>query len=206
MSDNDDLRLNSISRYSKQSSEYTLEVHSHCEVPAGCGGVVLRWRNPRLSVPLEIWTYTTSEAQFFLDGVIPTSGRPLVPYGEHVLAWIITSFDPAAIVLACSATYEETQRPIHVHVIPPTVQSVSILSAPDGTWRYTFTPPPGTWTRPDFDDSAWPAMVARPVGEEELRKNYRLKRIHALGAQSLGVVGSSHTVWVRRRFSLTDDG
>jgi hypothetical protein len=72
----DELRLNSLSRYSKQSDEYTLEVHSHCEVPAGCGGVVLRWRNPRLSIPIEIWTYTTGEAQLFLDGNVPASARP----------------------------------------------------------------------------------------------------------------------------------
>jgi hypothetical protein len=37
-----DLRLNSLSRYTKRSPEYVLEEHSHCEVPAGCGGVVLR--------------------------------------------------------------------------------------------------------------------------------------------------------------------
>ena len=199
---NDDLRLNSLSRYSKQSAEYTLEVHSHCEVPAGCGGVVLRWRNPRLSMPIEIWAYSTGDAQFFLDGSMPATARPLIPYGEHVLAWIITGFDPAATVLGCSATYDEGGRPSHVRVTPPMGQSVSILSAPDGTWRYTFTPPPGTWMRPDFDDSAWPTMVQRAASEEERMKNYRLNHVCALGGQPLGVVGSGHTVWIRRHFVL----
>src|SRR5512146_292422 len=96
----DDLRLNALSRYSKHSSEYVLEVHSHCEVPAGCGGVVLRWRNPRDAIPVEIRAYTAGDAQCFLDGSPPTSARPLVPYGEHVLAWTITGFDPSAPVLA----------------------------------------------------------------------------------------------------------
>jgi hypothetical protein len=201
----DELRLNSLSRYSKQSAEYTLEVHSHCEVPAGCGGVVLRWRNPRLSIPIEIWAYTTGEAQLFLDGAVPASARPLVPYGDHVLSWIITGFDPAGIVLACSATYGEMRRPTLVRVTPPTGQSVSILSAPDGTWRYTFTPPPGTWTRPDFDDSVWESMVAHSLSEGESKEHYRLRVVHTLGAQPLGVEGSGHTVWIRRQFSLVDE-
>jgi len=201
----EDLRLNSLSRYSKQSAEYTLEVYSHCEVPAGCGGVVLRWRNPRLSIPLEIWAYTPGEAQLFLDGSVLASARPLVPYGDHVLAWTIMGFDPDGIVLACSATYNETLRPVFVHVTPPTGQTVSILSAPDGTWRYTAAPPPGTWMRPDFDDSTWQTMMARPVSEEERKKNYRLNHVCGLGAQPLGVVASGHAVWIRRRFTLTDD-
>ncbi len=33
-----DLNLNSLSRFSKKSSTMILEVYSHCEVPAGCGG------------------------------------------------------------------------------------------------------------------------------------------------------------------------
>jgi len=202
MPDND-LRLNALSRYSKQSSEYVLEVHSHCEVPAGCGGVVLRWRNPRLAIPLEIWAYTAGEAHFFLDGSLPASARPLVPYGEHVFAWMITGFDPAAPVLACSATYMD--KLIHLSVTPPTGQSVSIQSPPDGTWRYTFTPPPGTWTRVDFDESAWHSMIARPVSEEERRKTYRLYRAFDYGAQPLGVEGEAHTVWIRRRFTLSDN-
>lgn len=197
----DNLRLNAISRYSKQSSQYVLEVHSHCEVPAGCGGLVLRWRNPHLAIPLEIWTYTVGEAQVLLDGIALASARPLVPYGEHVLAWVITGFEPAAPLLACTATYDESW-PGSVRVTPPTRQSVSIVSAPDGSWRYTATPPPRTWTQSDFDDSAWRPMVARPVGDEERRQQYRLDRVCKRGAQPLGVEGAAHTLWIRRRFSL----
>jgi len=42
----DDLRLNSLDRFRKSKSGLTLEVYSSCEVPAGCGGAVLRWRRP----------------------------------------------------------------------------------------------------------------------------------------------------------------
>jgi hypothetical protein len=198
----DGLRLNSLSRYSKQSSNYVLEVHDHCEVPAGCGGVVLRWRNPHRSIPLAIWVYTAGEAEILLDGAPPTSGRPLVPYGEHTLTWQITGFDAAAPVLACAVHYDDAE--LHIRVNPPTGQRVSIATATDGTWRYTLTPPPGAWTRPDFEASAWPSMVERPVSEEERRHDYRLNHACNLGAQPLGVEGVGHTVWIRRAFSVTE--
>ena len=38
-------KLNGPDRYRKRSPRLVLEEHSHCEVPAGCGGVVLRWIN-----------------------------------------------------------------------------------------------------------------------------------------------------------------
>jgi hypothetical protein len=43
--------LNSLDRFRKHPGQLVLEEHGHCEVPAGCGGVVLRWRNPNPSPP-----------------------------------------------------------------------------------------------------------------------------------------------------------
>lgn len=43
--------LNSIDRFRKRPQRFVLEEHGHCEIPAGCGGVVLRWRNPQAAVP-----------------------------------------------------------------------------------------------------------------------------------------------------------
>jgi hypothetical protein len=40
-------RLNSLDRFRKQPGRLVLEEHSHCQVPAGCGGGVLRRRNPQ---------------------------------------------------------------------------------------------------------------------------------------------------------------
>jgi len=82
-----ELRLNSLSRYSKQSPRLVLEEHSHCEVPAGCGGVVLRWRNPDKVVPCTMWSTTSAESSdLFVDGHIPESSRPLLKYGQHIIA------------------------------------------------------------------------------------------------------------------------
>ncbi len=58
-----ELRLNSIDRYVKRSPHFVLEEHGHCEVPAGCGGVVLRWLNPATTVPvrLELWVTASGD-------------------------------------------------------------------------------------------------------------------------------------------------
>jgi hypothetical protein len=60
---NADLSLNSIDRYRKRSNRLILEEHRSCELPAGCGGVVLRWG--RVGIPLKFespgWTEFVTE-------------------------------------------------------------------------------------------------------------------------------------------------
>src|SRR5262249_6025263 len=97
--DERELKLNSLARYSKTSPLFILEEHGHCEVPAGCGGVVLRWRNPQRGVPVTMWLYAGGGCRVYLDGKVTTSGRPVVPFGEHVLAFAATGVDPAYPVL-----------------------------------------------------------------------------------------------------------
>ncbi len=58
MADDKGLNLNNLDRYTKLSPRFVLEEYSHCEVPAGCGGIVLRWRNPEVGIPIEFWHYT----------------------------------------------------------------------------------------------------------------------------------------------------
>jgi len=150
-----DLRLNSIARYQKQSPEYVLEEHSHCEVPAGCGGMVLRWRNPHLAVPIAMRVYTTGAASFFLDGALTTSSRPLAPYGEHTLCWTIEDFDPTAAILLFAGVCDTAE--VNLLVTPPAAgDGDPILTAADGSWRYTYTPPADDlWMQPTYDDSTW---------------------------------------------------
>jgi hypothetical protein len=47
----DDVRLNSLDAFTKKSPRFILEEHGGGEVPAGCGGVVLRWINPAAAEP-----------------------------------------------------------------------------------------------------------------------------------------------------------
>ena len=84
-----DLKLNSLGRYGKSNSRLVLEEHGHCEVPAGCGGVVLRWRNPN-SCLLFIFHFFGSKGTILLDGKTLTSVRLLISFEEHVLSFAVT--------------------------------------------------------------------------------------------------------------------
>ena len=82
----DELRLNSLSRFSKRSSRLHLEEHGHCEVPAGCGGVVLRWINPAIGIPVVLRIHSPGKVLLLIDGISPASSRPLIAPGKRILA------------------------------------------------------------------------------------------------------------------------
>jgi len=201
-----ELELNSISRYSKSSPQFVLEEHGHCEVPAGCGGVVLRWRNPRGGIPLQIWLYTTGTAEFYLDGTHPPSGRPLVSYAEHVFALRLSGFDSRQALLMLAAIYDKAGMR-NVGLSHTTVNLVRILSAPDGSWKYSLVEPQDdAWMQSGFDDSAWKLMILKPLPRHTKwgREWYRFERLQELGAKGLGIEGPGETVWVRKVFSLKE--
>ncbi len=201
-----ELKLNSVSRYSKESPQFILEEHGHCEVPAGCGGVVLRWRNPHRTIPIEIWLYTAGTSEFYLDGTYPPSGRPLIGYGEHVFAFRLSGFDTRQALLMLAAIYNEAEM-IHVELSHPTGNLVRILSAPDGSWKYSLIEPQDdTWMQSGFNDSAWKLMILKPLPKitDKDREWYRFKRLQEFEAKGLGIEGPGKTVWVRRVFSLKE--
>lgn len=209
--DERELKLNSLSRYSKTSPLYVLEEYGHCEVPAGCGGVVLRWRDPREGIPLTLWLYTAGQCRFLLDGSPPISARPLVPYGAHVLAFEISEIDPAFMVLAFSGWYQPDDD-MHVRTSGAAGAATSVLSAADGSWRYTFQEPADdAWTRTGFDDSEWPAMVLReerrpPADPKRDPDRYRVDRVTQKGGAGLGVSADGTRVWVRKDFEISPPG
>ncbi|REE99061.1 hypothetical protein [Thermomonospora umbrina] len=204
-----ELKLNSLSRYSKSSPLFILEEHGHCEVPAGCGGVVLRWRDPAAGVPITMWSHTGGPCEPLLDGSPVTSGRPLVPYGEHVLAFAVTEIDPAFMVLMFAGVHRSSDDE-HVTTVPPEPGGVSVLSAADGTWRYTLTEPPDdAWTLPGFEDADWPSMDAvadRPPVEGSWDPvGYRIGKMTERGAVGLGVPGAPGArvrAWIRKEFTV----
>jgi hypothetical protein len=202
----DDLNLNSLSRYSKKSSRYVLEAQSHCEVPAGCGGVVLRWRDPKKGIPLTFRIYAGGAYKFLLDARPLSSTRPIVPFGEHVISIVISEFDPSRVVLLFAAKYEEKGAGIG-YSERDTVGALHFTSASEGSWKYSSVEPQGnSWQLAGFDDSAWTAMPAREWAPDPDQKanvqSYRAEELLRMGAQGLGVAGSPTKVWIRRAFSV----
>jgi len=198
------LKLNSLGRYGKGGSRLVLEEHGHCEVPAGCGGAVLRWRNPNAGLLFLLHALANGEGRILLDGASPSSARPLVPFGEHVLSLVVTELVPGSVVLGFAAIHDETQFGFP-RVSQPSGRKISILSAADGTWKYVTTEPANdAWTRPGFDDSNWRAMLAcePPSLEGQDMRKYRLETLLKLGATCLGIEGQSSRAWVRKSFTL----
>jgi hypothetical protein len=200
-----DLKLNSLSRYTKESPNLVLEEHGHCEVPAGCGGVVLRWTNPHRSIPITFRLATTGESRFYLDGLSPESGRPMVSYGEHVIALRVLHPDPASWILLFAGIYDGKSMGDMV-LSRESEKKVQILSASDGSWKYT-TNEPGddSWMLPGFDDATWKSMSPCdfPNPAEQDKDRYRIEKLREAGAQSLTIPEENQSIWIRKTFSLS---
>ncbi|MEW2353103.1 hypothetical protein [Spirillospora sp. NPDC029432] len=205
--DERELKLNSLARYSKTSPLYVLEEYGHCEIPAGCGGVVLRWRDPRAGVPLHMNMYVNGECDIRLDGAPLPSARPLVPFGKHVLSFDVTGTDPAYTVLSFAALHPPPAERGPVTPRGPEEAPFSLLTVADGSWTYTLDEPADdAWRRPGFDDAGWPPMDLRegrrpPEDPKRDMDRYRFEWLERLGAAPLGIEDGTR-VWIRTEFEV----
>lgn len=196
--------LNGPDRFTKRSSRYVLEEHSHCEVPAGCGGVVLRWIEPAAQVPVRIHVFARRPAGagwVTLDGAVPESVRPLIARGPHVLAMALSvDGDNEGGVLAF-AMYEVTESR---RGSKNPEGGFALRTADDGTWRASRVEPDEGWRTDPFDDSAWEPLVALRMTEPEGRSNdrWRIDDLRRQEAVELGLPGHRGPLWVRRRFEV----
>jgi hypothetical protein len=154
--------LNSLSRFRKQPERLVLEEHSHCEVPAGCGGVVLRWRNPLAAVPLTFHLFTPVAAACFLDGAQVRVGRVELAPGRHTVAFALENASLSAGLILFAAVHPGAQAqrtpPSHVTEAP-----LQVLTADDGTWKCTLhRPATEDWMLPAFDDHDWLTLTLAP--------------------------------------------
>jgi hypothetical protein len=201
--------LNSLERFRKQPGRLVLEEHGHCEVPAGCGGVVLRWRNPHAPLLITIHLYTPVPAQSFVDGNELESARIILAPGPHTVAVVLENVDPTAVRIMFSASHNprEYQKTLPAELIEPSFLAVS---ADDGTWKFSLEPPEGQdWLSTTFDDRDWPALVktATPELQWQDHGSYQWDRCRQLGAVCLRVPAPSSTAeppsWWRRILGKT---
>jgi hypothetical protein len=219
--------LNSLSRFRKQSGRLVLEEHSHCEVPAGCGGVVLRWRDPFATVPLILHLYTPGPAACFLDGApVPTAHVDLAP-GRHVVAFALEAVNPSAGLILFAAVRPELSS-AHGPPAPVTEAPVRVVTADDGTWKATLDKPTtDAWTALAFDDRDWTALTRAPTPQlaPQAPGYYRCDACVRQGAACLGLSGpaaeqgprswlgwlrgpaaarvpASASVWIRKVFDI----
>jgi hypothetical protein len=191
--------LNSLDRFRKRSARLVLEEHA-----VGCGGIVLRWRNPNAAVPVSLHVYSPGNATVFLDGAeVVNTGVDLAP-GPHLLGMVIDKVDPAGGLLLCALghTVEHTTRKSPTEVVEG---SWWVVSGPDGTWRATLEEPPAEWLRLDFDDTSWAGLVNRQPTPEVSWRNVGSYHIHWCqqhGATFLALPPGARrgTVRARKRF------
>ncbi|MCW3100743.1 MAG: hypothetical protein JWL77_6361 [Chthonomonadaceae bacterium] len=189
MSDKD-LKLNSLSRYSKQSPNLILQEYGHCEVPAGCGGVVLRWRRPEEPISMSIRQFCGNSRipRITLDGVeLNNRSRIPITIGEHVLTLTLKEIDPAHALFILTGTLD----PQDVRILKISTET-PLLSLADGSWKYTFeTPEDRTWEQHAYDDRSWKALVTRLFGPlTEIRRgnvSYWTRSMTERGAKGLGI-------------------
>ncbi len=142
--DDDDLKINTLHRFAKASPRLVLHEYSHCEVPAGCGGVVLRWVDPRLGEPATVRVSADETAEVWLDGDPLENARTQLAPGAHVVA--VHGRDVQVTVLLDDGD-----------------EGVEI---PLATRFATHDPGPG-WQAVGFDDLSW--GTGEPAGEAWLR-------------------------------------
>jgi len=204
----DEQQLNSLSRFRKQSGRLVLEEHSHCEVPAGCGGVVLRWRNPYAALPVSIHIYSAAPATCSFDGVEVQIGRMDLAIGLHVLALAIETVDLSAGLISFVLRHEpkDYQRGKTAQTVD---RPLNVLSAADGSWKYSLSIPAVEWTSVSFDDRDWQGLTrtSPPMLKQSDEGYYASRRCFELGAVCLGLPSGKHPkrgkVWIRKVFEVS---
>jgi hypothetical protein len=210
MSDRDDLRLNELRRYRKTSSRLALEVHSHCEVPAGCGGAVLRWRRPDAPVGISLFSYVSGSFQGpFLDGKAFEEQRMMLAPGEHVLSFIVDKPGNEGFLLM--------RANLNPHI--DTAQRHEALSQADGHWRAATREPPEGWQLPGFDSPDFVPLVEKKVPEPKGNDSWIWQSLQrdakglglpskeqGLLSKGLGLFSRPSRAWVRWSFRLGLEG
>lgn len=190
------MRLNELARFAKRSQRLALEAHSHCEVPAGCGGAVLRWRRP--GAPLGIWisTYLTPGCtDLRLDGMPLDETRVKVAPGEHVLSFVVDQ--PRAKTGFVLARVE----------LRPTIQTAHTPvgnSGEHGRWHAARSEPQEGWRAPGFDVTGFETLIEAPVPEPDDHKRWMVQSMGATAGR--GLSGDATRAWVRWSFSVDDGG
>ena len=190
MSAADDLRINTLHRFAKHSPRLTLREYSHCEVPAGCGGVVLRWTDPsdglvafvRLESP-------NANVDAWLDGTEILTSTQALGTSAHVLAVHLTRH-----------TLSPTDQLLVVPWVTLEPRSANLLPM-DVVARVTSTRQ-ADFARPDLDDRHWPLAERATARDFVGLPTWRRRRIEETLDQGNLVLVTDGEAWVRLRFRL----
>ncbi len=211
MADTDDdeaLRLNTLHRFQKHSPRLLLQEYSHCEVPAGCGGVVLRWLEREEGLPVMLRVASLAPAattKVWLDGrnVSDVSTFELKA-GTHVLALELRELPRPGTPLL-----------VRVDINLPRDNGTLLRSAPDHRWWVSSEAPAADWLTEEFECKApaWSQALGHADALAELPQDQRWRWESLMrepyrandpllsdAARPLALPGTH--AWLRTRFEL----
>ena len=146
-----------------------------------------------------MYCYTPAQATWLLDGVEPASGRVELEPGPHVVACALESVDRSIgliLFAAVSDLLDEANPPSAM------VERWQVVTADDGSWKYTLDRPDDDWALPSFDAGKWPSLAAAatPSLEENEPGGREGSRCVGLGAVYLGLPRPANAgqTWWRR--------
>ena len=190
MTDDDDLRLNTLHRFAKHSPKLILHEYSHCEVPAGCGGVVVRWIDPDTGRPAEIRAWVPSgKSEVWLDGKQLEESIAQLRPGIRVIAMHVTG---GPVPFGLDVWFDNGRR-------------ADLVEPGQPQWRCTAERPADGWTERDFDDRAWGPIV-RASDELIARQDDWCKRACAYRRERNQVLYALEPaqLWVRVAFTVPE--
>jgi len=189
------LSVNELSRFTKSSTRLVLEQYSHCEVPAGCGGVVLRWVNPDSPVPFGCHAFGPPYCNaLFVDGVEHRTSQVMLTAGEHVLvfAMSIGRGEGDAFMAVASTAFGS------VHRTGSQLPEVTVASSADGSWLIaTSRPSQEALTARTPDPSVWSTPTGRPRPARPSGYAGYYDECAEHGAEALALPSHSAGFWVR---------
>ncbi|MGI9473013.1 MAG: hypothetical protein ACR2NZ_15845 [Rubripirellula sp.] len=195
----DDARINKLGRYSKESDRLILEEHS-----AGCGGIILRWRDPNEGVPIRIQAAAAVQPDFFLDGAALPSVRFIAKPGPHLLAIRLTLRHREPRWFSTLGYVDVgPQDEGYDELIPG-------LSSGDQGWvfrvagesEFVTTQDSLEWADPLHDDSAWETPDETELPQDNSGyEHWRYQLLTRRGAKVFEVPDVQE-LWFRKRFVL----
>jgi len=202
--DDDDLRLNTLYRFAKRSPRLVLEEHGHCEVPAGCGGVVLRWvgRDAAVFVIANVSCPTPREERpaIWLDGKRLEGSRVELTAGTHVFAARVVP-EPLRVGARSVVPFLCVVRD---DASGPRERTVFLRSAPFVVRYTTDDLDAEEVTSPRYDDGLWtqaPPLSVAPEALPERWRSFGLWLAESYGVEPLELP-SAPVVWVRAKFEV----